>query len=72
VISLAEMGPGGATEAETEAGALHPVAHSCPSVPCRKNAGAHGLQTGVNIDIVRSTPDYASSSLVMSWHSMCA
>jgi hypothetical protein len=45
VIGLAEMGPGGATEAETEA--LHPVAHACPFVPCRKNAGAHVLQAGV-------------------------
>jgi hypothetical protein len=26
VIGLAEMGPGSATEAETEAGSLHPVA----------------------------------------------
>jgi hypothetical protein len=56
VIGLAEMGPGGASEAETETGSLHPVAiaHTCPSVPCRKNAGAHELQAGVNIDIVRS------------------
>jgi hypothetical protein len=53
VIGSAEMGPAGATEAETEAGSLHPVAHACPSVPRRKNAGAHGLQAGVNIDIVR-------------------
>jgi hypothetical protein len=53
VIGLAEMGPGGAREAETEAGSLHPVAHAYPSVPCKK-AGAHGLQAGVNIDIVRS------------------
>jgi hypothetical protein len=54
VMGLDEMGPGDATEAETEAGSLHPGAHACPSVPCRKNAGAHGLQAGVNIDIVRS------------------
>jgi hypothetical protein len=56
VIGLAEMGPGGATEGETEAaaGSLHPVAHACPSDPCRTNAGAHGLQAGVNIDTVRS------------------
>jgi hypothetical protein len=51
VIGFAEMGLGGATEAEMEAGSLHPVAHACPSVPCRKNAGAHGLQAGVNIHI---------------------
>jgi hypothetical protein len=54
VIGLAEMGPGVATEAEMEAGSLHPVAHACPWVPCQKNTGVHGLQAGVNIDIVRS------------------
>jgi hypothetical protein len=54
VIGLAEKGPGYALEAETEAESLHPVAHAFPSVPCRKNAGAHGLQAGVKIDIVRS------------------
>jgi hypothetical protein len=42
VMGLAEMGPGGATEAETEAGSLHPVAHACPPLPqeCRSSRAA--------------------------------
>jgi hypothetical protein len=44
VIGLAEMAPGSATVAETEAGSMHTVAHARPSVSlpqeCRSSRAA--------------------------------